>query len=98
MVNRTPLEMGSTTLKAKMCVSDAIKLWNIAPNDIKSCTSLNGLKKKVKEFVKTLPIWNQSNDNHIKNIHYLYMLTKFKLNCKINHFSFITAVSLRDRK
>ena len=40
MMNRTPLEMGSTTLKSKTCVSDAIKLWNLAPNDIKSCTSV----------------------------------------------------------
>ena len=56
MVNRTPLEMGSTTLKSKTCVSDAIKLWNLAPNDIKSCTSINSLKKIVKEFVKTLPV------------------------------------------
>ena len=56
MVNRTPLEMGSTTLKSKTCVSDAIKIWNLVPNDIKKCSSLNSLKRKVKEFVKTLPI------------------------------------------
>ena len=56
MINRTPKELGSTTLISKTCVSDAIRLWNLAPESIKNCATLHSLKKKSKEFVKTLPI------------------------------------------
>ena len=56
MSNSTPIEQGSTALLAKTCISDAIKLWNIAPSEIKACTSLHCLKKRLKEFAKTLPI------------------------------------------
>ena len=56
MVKRTPIELGSTTLKSKTCISDAIKIWNIAPVQLHKCTSLYSLKKLTKEFVKTLPI------------------------------------------
>ena len=31
MSNRTPKELGSTTLISKTCISDAIKIWNHAP-------------------------------------------------------------------
>ena len=51
------LIMGSHILAApKTCVSDAIKLWNLAPESIKNSATLHSLKKKTKEFVKTLPI------------------------------------------
>ena len=56
MINRTPVEKGITVLQTKTCLSDAIRLWNLAPSNIKSCTSLYSLKKSVKEFVKLLPI------------------------------------------
>ena len=56
MTKSTPIEQGSTNLISKTCISDAIKVWNLAPMDIKSCNSLYSLKRKVKDFVKTLPI------------------------------------------
>ena len=56
MTKRTPIEQGSTNLISKTCISDAIKVWNLAPIDIKTCNSLYSLKRKVKVFVKTLPI------------------------------------------
>ena len=56
MTKGTPIELGSTNLISKTCISDAIKVWNLAPADIKSCTSLYSLNRKVKDFVKTLPI------------------------------------------
>ena len=56
MTKGTPIELGSTNLISKTCISYAIKVWNYAPADIKSCTSLYSLKRKVKDFVKTLPI------------------------------------------
>ena len=56
MSNRTPKELGSTTLISKTCISDAIKIWNHAPIDIKNSKSLYSVKKKVKEYVRSLPI------------------------------------------
>ena len=57
MTNSTPVEQGATALLARTCISDAIKLWNVAPTDIKTCTSLYSLKKKLKEFAKLLPLF-----------------------------------------
>ena len=37
-------------------VSDAARLWNSAPDSIKSSTSLHMAKKNIKEFSLTLPI------------------------------------------
>ena len=56
MSNRTPKELGTTTLISKTCISDAIKIWNHAPMDIKNSETIYSVKKKVKEYVKTLPI------------------------------------------
>ena len=36
--------------------NDAKKLWNKAPMNIKHSKSLNGAKKQIREYVKTLPI------------------------------------------
>ena len=44
------------TLISETCVSDAIKLYNLAPESIKNSAALHSLKKKTKECVKTLPI------------------------------------------
>ena len=55
MTKRTPIEMGSTNLKSKTCVSDAIKLWNTASTTIHNCINLYSIKKCTKLYVKTLP-------------------------------------------
>ena len=67
MMNSTPLEMGSTTLKSKTCVSDAIKPWNLAPNDIKICTSKNSLKKESKRVCQ--------NSTNLKSMHIQMKIT-----------------------
>ena len=56
MTKRTPVELGNTNLLSKTCISDAIRIWNQAPMNIKSSTSLYSLKKSIWDFVKTLPI------------------------------------------
>ena len=40
MINSTPIEQGAIALLTRTCISDAIILWNVAPSDIKTCTSL----------------------------------------------------------
>ena len=54
MANR-PCEIGKTTLTQKTCISDAIRLWNAAPDLIKDCTSAGQAKAAIKTFVKSLP-------------------------------------------
>ena len=39
----------------KTCIMDAMRLWNIAPVEITSSTSLSSAKKETKNIVKTLP-------------------------------------------
>ena len=56
MTENKPIEIGGSTLIEKTCVSDAIKLWNVTPNDIKMCQSLKQLKTLTRKFVKTLPV------------------------------------------
>ena len=54
-VNRT-IEIGGSSLIEKTHVSDAIKLCNITPNEIKMCQSLKQLKTLTRKFVKTLQV------------------------------------------
>ena len=56
MTNNRPVEIGGSILTKNTCVSDAIRLWNLAPNDIKNCESLYQLKKLTRIYVKTLPV------------------------------------------
>ena len=51
-----PIENGTTILHSNSGVCDAIRLWNNAPSNIKSCTSIYMAKTLVKKFVQTLPI------------------------------------------
>ena len=39
------IEIGKQTLTTKTCVSDAITLWNSAPNELKQCDSIYIFKK-----------------------------------------------------
>ena len=54
--NERPIEIGNSTLTQRTCISDAIRVWNKTPESVKNCTSEYQAKKKIKEFVKTLPI------------------------------------------
>ena len=41
------IKIGKSSLTQKTCVSDAIKLWNVAPETIKRCLSIHQAKKKL---------------------------------------------------
>ena len=51
-----PIEIGKSTLTQRTCISDAIRIWNKAPETITSCRTEYQAKKQIKEFIKTLPI------------------------------------------
>ena len=50
------VENGVTELRKATFLNDGIRLWNFAPDEIKSCKSLYSVKKQIKIFAKTLPI------------------------------------------
>ena len=51
-----PIEENVSTLLDRTCVSDSIKLWLKAPEDIKTCKSKYQLKKLARSFALTLPV------------------------------------------
>ena len=51
-----PVEIGKSPVAQKTCVSDAIRLWNIAPEIITKCSSLSIVKSEIKKYVRQLPI------------------------------------------
>ena len=53
---KKPIEIGNSLLVQKTCISDAIHLWNKAPNQVTSCSSLSQAKSVIKKFVRQLPI------------------------------------------
>ena len=55
-IKERPIEIGVSSLTQKTCVSDAIHLWNLAPDLIKNTTSLYHAKSEIKKFVAQLPI------------------------------------------
>ena len=56
MTSRKLLEIGTSYLKQKTCISDAVKLWNLAPMELKNVTTLFAIKKARRLYVETLPI------------------------------------------
>ena len=56
MTSNQPIEIGSKTLTHKTCISDAIRVWNGIPNNLKQIKTLCTMKKATKTYVKTLPI------------------------------------------
>ena len=50
------VEIGKSNAVQKSCVSDAIRLWNLAPTVISNCNSLYSVKKEIKKFARQLPI------------------------------------------
>ena len=51
-----PIEIGKSALVQKTCVSDAIRLWNLAPDTITNCLSQSQVKTEIKKYVRRLPI------------------------------------------
>ena len=51
-----PLEVGRSALTQKTCISDAIRLWNMAPELITTCPSQSLVKLEIKKFARQLPI------------------------------------------
>ena len=43
-----PIEVGKSALVQKTCVSDAIRLWNLAPENITNCLSQSRVKIEIK--------------------------------------------------
>ena len=56
MTSNQPIEIGKKILTQKTCISDAIKLWNVAPEELKNIRTLFAMKKATHKFVATLPI------------------------------------------
>ena len=51
-----PIEIGKSVLVQKTCISDAIHLWNNAPEKIINSITLSQAKAEIKKFVRQLPI------------------------------------------
>ena len=55
MTSGRPIESGKSTLVSNSCISDAIKIWNQAPEVVKNCASLSQIKKAAKLYARSLP-------------------------------------------
>ena len=51
-----PKEIGKSILTQKTCISDAIRLWNLAPKKITDSETLYQAKKEIRADAKSLPI------------------------------------------
>ena len=51
-----PCPVGRSLITQSTCVSDAIKVWNLAPCKVTESLTLYQAKKQIKEYVRTLPI------------------------------------------
>ena len=47
---------GKSCLQSQTFYNDAEKVWNVVPNDIRECKTLNAAKIRIKEFIRSLPI------------------------------------------
>ena len=56
MTNNRPIEIGTSALQEKSCISDAIKLWNLVPEEVKRSNYIHAIKTLTKQYMKTLPI------------------------------------------
>ena len=54
--NRRPIEIGKSSQSKNTCVSDAVRVWNLAPEEVKGTKSLFLAKKAIKDYVKSLPV------------------------------------------
>ena len=51
-----PLEIGRSSAVQKSCVSDAIRLWTLAPFEVTNSKSLTEAKNEIKKFARKLPV------------------------------------------
>ena len=56
MTSEKLIEVGHNSVSSKTCISDTIRLWNIAPMELRNSKSLLQVKKATNILVKTLPI------------------------------------------
>ena len=50
------IESGRSNLVSNCCITDAIRIWNQAPESVKSSVTLTQIKKSAKLYARTLPI------------------------------------------
>ena len=55
-VKGRPIEIGKTNTTKSTSVSDAVRIWNLAPESITEAKSLYQVKKAIKDYIKSLPI------------------------------------------
>ena len=51
-----PIRVGKSLLTQKSCISDAIHLWNMAPESIITSSSLYQAKIEIKKYARQLPL------------------------------------------
>ena len=51
-----PINIGKSTTTRNSCVSDSIRIWNLAPKSVTESSTTYNAKKAIKEFAKTIPI------------------------------------------
>ena len=51
-----PIEIGRSNLTKSTSVSDAVRIWNLAPESISGAKSLYQAKSVIKSFVRCIPI------------------------------------------
>ena len=54
--NKALKEFGKLELTRNTSISDSIKAWNKAPDNIKNCITKGAAKRCIKKYIKTLPI------------------------------------------
>ena len=52
---RKPIEIGKTNLSQKTCISDAIRIWNQAPDSVTNSLTVTQAKNEIKKYVTSLP-------------------------------------------
>ena len=50
------IEIGRSTTTKNSSTSDAIRIWNMAPKDIKDSLTVYQAKERIKAYAKTLPV------------------------------------------
>ena len=51
-----PIEIGRSNLTKSTSVSDAVRIWNLAPQNVTGAKSLYQAKNAIKSFVRCIPI------------------------------------------
>ena len=56
MTSNQPIEIGTTAIMQRTCISDAIIIWNNAPSELKDISTIYAMKRATKHYVSTLPM------------------------------------------